>query len=541
MSDKQIGGKEELSMKNKLIHLGSPMPGLPEKLRKSFNYINIPFEKIEEPNEADHAPLFIKGELNLLYSNALFLITQEVYLTESNILKQLPANSIIVDEALKGSGAEAEILKLKNAQFINFNGLEELSKYLNQTFYSGQLGFKFIFDNIRFEPYFKGKIEQNGHNYIKFIDKDIKEYQKVANWGGPLVVAGDTLWEIRTEFKRQNETTNIRLDVSMIDPQTNEIYYTHGYENDELNHLLPLKISNHGAYIFIEISIKGSDIDLDVGQISLRQARDGRGTLLIGEKEMVDDEAMNEQLYYYFDPGDLKPPLVVYFSGFRFSLGVEGVFMLRELKAPSLIFGEQRVLGGAFYVGGKKFEKEIIRIIQATLKKLGFTSDQLILSGLSMGTYASLYYSSYLDPQWVVVGKPLTKLGDIAANERINRPNSFSTSLDILQRLTGGISDENIEQANNIFWDSFKGHDHSKTNFVITYMKEDDYDMNAFDDLYSYLHQESPKSRIIHKGLTGRHNDDTAGIVEWFLMQIRNILTAKYGRNFKVEEATDDE
>jgi accessory secretory protein Asp2 len=256
---------------------------------------------------------------------------------------------------------------------------------------------------------------------------------------------------------------------------------------------------------------------------------------------MVDDQSMNEQLYYYFDPGDFKPPLVVYFSGFRLALGVEGANMMRALEAPALIFGEQRILGGSFYVGSKKFEQEIVRIIQTTLKKLGFTANQLVLSGLSMGTYASLYYSSYLNPEWVVVGKPLTKLGDIAANERINRPDAFPTSLDVLLKLTGGISNENIEQANNIFWDSFRSHDHSKTNFVIAYMKEDDYDRNAFDDLYRYLHQNSPKSRIIHKGLTGRHNDDTNGIVEWFLMQIRNILTSKYGRNFKLGETTDDE
>lgn len=354
-------------------------------------------------------------------------------------------------------------------------------------------------------------------------------------------MAGNTLWEIRTEFKRQNPTTDVRLDVSMINPYTNEIYYSQSFENDQLNEVLPLKVSEQGAYILVELFIKGNKVELDVGQISLRKAHDGRGTLLVGEKEMVDDQAMNEQLYYYFDPGDFKPPLVVYFSGFRLALGVEGANMMRSLEAPALIFGEQRILGGSFYVGSKKFEQEIVRIIQTTLKKLGFTANQLVLSGLSIGTYASLYYSSYLNPEWVVVGKPLTKLGDIAANERINRPDAFPTSLDVLLKINGGISNENIEQANNIFWDSFRSHDHSKTNFVIAYMKEDDYDRNAFDDLYRYLHQNSPKSRIIHKGLTGRHNDDTNGIVEWFLMQIRNILTSKYGRNFKLGETTDDE
>lgn len=93
-----------------------------------------------------------------------------------------------------------------------------------------------------------------------------------------------------------------------------------------------------------------------------------------------------------------------------------------------------------------------------------------------MGTFASLYYSSFLNPDWVIVGKPLTSLGEIAANERINRPGGFPTSLDVVLRLTGGIADENIKQADDIFWNSFTKHDHSKTNFVIVYMKDDDYD-----------------------------------------------------------------
>lgn len=527
-------------MKNKLIHLGLPIPGLSEQLKENFDYIDIPFEKLWEPN-AKKGLLFIKGKLNPLYLNALFLITQDAYLKETELLKKLPGNKTLIDNTLTLPLASQNILELKNAQFIEVGDIKALAKDLNQTFYSGQWGFKFTFDNIQFEPYFKGRIEQLGHNYIRFIDQNIQAYQKVANWGGPLGVAGNTLWEIRTEFKRQNPTTDVRLDVSMINPYTNEIYYSQSFENDQLNEVLPLKVSEQGAYILVELFIKGNKVELDVGQISLRKAHDGRGTLLVGEKEMVDDQAMNEQLYYYFDPGDFKPPLVVYFSGFRLALGVEGANMMRALEAPALIFGEQRILGGSFYVGSKKFEQEIVRIIQTTLKKLGFTANQLVLSGLSMGTYASLYYSSYLNPEWVVVGKPLTKLGDIAANERINRPDAFPTSLDVLLKLTGGISNENIEQANNIFWDSFRSHDHSKTNFVIAYMKEDDYDRNAFDDLYRYLHQNSPKSRVIHKGLTGRHNDDTNGIVEWFLMQIRNILTSKYGRNFKLGETTDDE
>ncbi|MCH4058321.1 MAG: accessory Sec system protein Asp2, partial [Pediococcus pentosaceus] len=224
-------------MKNKLIHLGLPIPGLSEQLKENFDYIDIPFEKLWEPN-AKKGLLFIKGKLNPLYLNALFLITQDAYLKETELLKKLPGNKTLIDNTLTLPLASQNILELKNAQFIEVGDIKALAKDLNQTFYSGQWGFKFTFDNIQFEPYFKGRIEQLGHNYIRFIDQNIQAYQKVANWGGPLGVAGNTLWEIRTEFKRQNPTTDVRLDVSMINPYTNEIYYSQSFENDQLNEVL---------------------------------------------------------------------------------------------------------------------------------------------------------------------------------------------------------------------------------------------------------------------------------------------------------------
>ena len=73
-----------------------------------------------------------------------------------------------------------------------------------------------------------------GHNYLEIIDNDIKDYQRVANWGGPLGVAKNSIWEIRTEFKRNTPSTNVRLRVSLISAFTSEIYYSTEVDNDDL-------------------------------------------------------------------------------------------------------------------------------------------------------------------------------------------------------------------------------------------------------------------------------------------------------------------
>ena len=47
-----------------------------------------------------------------------------------------------------------------------------------------------------------------------------------------------------------------------------------------------------------------------------------------------------EEFIYYFNPGDLKPPLNVYFSGYRSLEGFEGYFMMNSLDAPFLLIGD---------------------------------------------------------------------------------------------------------------------------------------------------------------------------------------------------------
>lgn len=97
-----------------------------------------------------------------------------------------------------------------------------------------------------------------------------------------------------------------------------------------------------------------------------------------------------------------------------------------------MLIADPRLEGGNFYLGSKAFEQKIVETIQDKLKLLGFTSADLILSGLSMGTFGALYYASDLRPNSVIIGKPLANIGTIALNERVLRPNGFPTSLDML-------------------------------------------------------------------------------------------------------------
>ena len=146
---------------------------------------------------------------------------------------------------------------------------------------------------------------------------------------------------------------------------------------------------------------------------------------------------------------------------------------------------------------------------------------------------APFYYSSKLEPHAVIVGKPLVNLGDMAENESTIRPGGFPTSLDLVYRTIGELSSEATAQLNERFWTAFESADFSRTKFIISFMYQDDYDMSAYPDMLDELGQRDYRVSVISKGLTGRHNDDTQGIVEWFFNQYKTLLMNSFEREFK--------
>jgi accessory secretory protein Asp2 len=524
-----------MARKSRVIHLGAFLEGFEAGLEGRFEYENIYETDVNVPLVVNDEPLLINGELNELFRNDLFLITQQRYLQpeQASLLKALPANAMIIDHSLDMTEAAQEALYLKNPQWIKYQSAEELAEQLRKYFFMGQLGYKLTFDQIKISPSFAGTVNQVGHNYLEIEDEGTDEYQPILKWRLALPIEPKSQWDIRFEHENLNANADIKLRVKLLNPSDEKVYSIQDIENEALNQHITVEVQPQGGFLVVELLARGANIHLKVGQIRVWHARDGRGDLMIGEDEIVDETQLNSSILCYFDPGDFKPPLNIYFSGFRTAEGVEGVFMMRGFKSPTLIFGDQRILGGSFYVGSEKIQSAIIDKIQQTLKKLNFEPDQLILSGLSMGTYAAMYYSSFLNPAWVIVGKPLVNLGDIAANERINRPDDFPTSLDVLLRLTDGTDEDHVQQANEYFWKSFAQYDHQKTNFVIAYMENDDYDQKAFEQLTEYLHHYAPNIRIVHKGLVGRHNDATGPLTDWFIRQYRNVLSTNFDRVFE--------
>lgn len=182
-------------------------------------------------------------------------------------------------------------------------------------------------------------------------------------------------------------------------------------------------------------------------------------------------------------------------------------------------------------MGDEEYENLISGIIQKHMKELNFTSNEVVMAGLSMGTFGAMYYGCDILPHAILLGKPLASIGNVAGNERISRPGGFATSLDVLNYVSSGTNEVAVENLNKKFWDKFDKADWSHSKFVVSYMIEDDYDSDAYNMLISHLKSEGVQ--VYGKGIHGRHNDDTNGIVRWFSSQFKKILTEDFGRRFE--------
>lgn len=131
--------------------------------------------------------------------------------------------------------------------------------------------------------------------------------------------------------------------------------------------------------------------------------------MTVGAKTLRDHK--RQEIFAYFHPGDMKPPLNIYFSGYRPAEGFEGFGMMRAMGSPFILFSDPRLEGGSFYMGSEELENQITAFIDQHLDLLGFEPKDMNFSGLSMGTFGALYYGALYSPHAILVGNPLSTWG----------------------------------------------------------------------------------------------------------------------------------
>ena len=489
----------------------------------SFNYqwISPDYDPIKD---ADGYNFFLDRNNN----PNLFLIEKDAYhFMRYEVVEQLPAYQTYLSKEVVYTDEIGRILLMKNVQVLSLNDYGWAFNYLIDNFDYKPYGMIIHSEKIDINDSFNGNVIKKGNVYMEFDGNFGEVFSQTISFKD-FQYYRDKI-EFYPEITVEGENIEVFFRLYYIDLNTGQYIGSTDVTMERLrNGAIFIELGEENRNVSVSLFAKGVGC-IYIGNIHLRIApRDG-SISQVGGKKIIDDEYVNNELFYYFHPGNMKPPFAVYFSGYRPVEGFEGRFMIGAFDCPFMLIHDPRLEGGSFYLGSAAFEEEVKKIILEKLFFLGFNKSQLILSGLSMGTFGALYYGSKIEPAYIIAGKPLIHLGDIMLNERINRHGGFPTSYDIQLQHEGELSVNKAKKLNNRFWDSFKKADFSRTSFIFSYMKQDDYDPLAFPKCFQYLRENYPGTKIVYKGFEGRHTDPSSAN-EWFIKQYKIVLKNYFTR-----------
>ncbi len=419
----------------------------------------------------------------------------------------------------------AEYFEGKMGQFLYTGDLELFMTEETPKLFNYSYGEKFSPNALAVSRSFNGSISCMG-NYDLLLEGNFgDEFAQIAYWRNTIPVFADQSIDLYLEYQKTG-TVQIKLRViQFYNGSVDGVRKIWEFDENELADVVTIGKEKEYGPVFISILAKGEG-RLNIISLHDRHSRNGRGYFIPGGERLVTSKG--EEIFSYFEKGDMKPPLAVYFSGYRTQEGFEGYYMMRNFGCPFILLTDPRSEGGAFYVGDYEFESMILDEIRNRMTQLGFSNSDVVLTGASMGTYGSLYYGSRMMPHALILAKPLTNMGTVAENERIVRTGGFGTSLDILLKNYGSLDTEAVEAFDKRLWEYFDEADWSRTKFIVSYLYEDDYDPDGYYNILTHL--KSDGVEVFGKGSHGRHTDNSAVVMEWFKSQYEKLLEEDYGR-----------
>jgi len=437
---------------------------------------------------------------------------------------KIEAHSLIVDQRLEDHVSE-DLKKRKLPLFMKVTDKHQVIELLKVSFFNGQGGSTFHTNVIAIHPQFSGARRLFGESFLRLTGSyDDFHDTALLSWQTNIGFINGQSRKLYLQYDHE-EGVEIIFDVEILNPEGTDVLGQRSYEEADISEGIDLPYEPGFGSLSFSLRAKGKGW-LEVGILHIQDSRASYGEYLLGGKRVKD--VSHQDFYYYFNPGDLKPPLTVFFAGYHSGKGFEGFFKMKRTGAPFLLITDSRLEGGAFYMGSPEFEAQIVGVIQKSLADLNFSPRELILSGMSMGSFGALYYAPDFSPHAVIVGKPLVNLGDIAQNDQLVRPGGFSTSLDIQYLLAGSLSETASQALNARFWEKFDQGNYEATSFIVAYMLQDDYDGKAYAQLQAHL--VTKKTSLISKGLLGRHVDHGSEVVDWFFKQHDRLLKESFGR-----------
>ena len=457
----------------------------------------------------------------------LFFLDRTPLEDEVPLLYQaVKAYTLFITKYVDISGKVAWLCCSKRAQHIAVKNIQTFLLQEAKYYYPKPQGEKLDLKYWTIAQGFSGKVMWD-ENSVTLEGDYGEELGQVAFWRYNVYLPQGQMLDFWLEYSK-DPSVSVSLEITQfVEGSLAEIAEHWKFDETESAQVIQVE-SKQGGQAFVSICARGSGT-LRIIALHKRNSRGSHGYFLPGGERYVTSD--REELFCYFDPRDMKPPLNVFFSGWEIPARFQGYNLNRKLGCPFLLLKEHRLRGGSFYVGSKEYEAMVLSVIRNYMRELGFSSNQVILSGLSMGAYASMYYGCDIRPHALVLMKPLAGIGNVAANEKYSRPGGYPTSLDVLKFLGGDTDLEAIKKVNEKFWKKFDSADWGESKFIISYMIEDDFESGVYEEMLSHLR--SGGVQVYGRGLHGRHGDAQAATANWFSSQFIKMLSEDFPERYR--------
>ena len=463
----------------------------------------------------------IKGIYDLLIVDSDVSSASDLQL----LLSCIKAYCVFLTENVSLSGYTKKLDAAKCAKRLYTGDVDSFLREAAPAFFTTPYGEKFNRSFLVVNSGFQGDVEYSGSYDLLLTGEFGEKFKQVAYWKNNIPLFEGQCLDLYLEHATTG-TVGVKLAVyQFYNGALKDIQQTWEFAGDELRDVV--RIENHLAYgsLFVSVQAKGTG-SLKIISLHDRYSRKDFGYFLPGGERFATSKG--EEIFCYYDPGDLKPPLSFYFSGYRKQEGFEGYYMMRRMGCPFVLVADPRLEGGAFYIGDEEYEHMVLSVLKGYMEKAGFDRSEIIFSGNSMGTFGALYYGCDIRPHAFVLGKPLTSMGNVAKNETLERVGGFPTSLEVLLKNYGDLSEKSILELNERFWRKFDRTDWGDTKFIMAYLYEDDYDPDAYRDILAHL--SSTGVSVYGKGIHGHHKDNTDQIIQWFKSQYHRVFREDFRR-----------
>lgn len=413
----------------------------------------------------------------------------------------------------------------KMGQILHTDKIQEFLDTQLQNYFTDSYGEKLNPMNLMINPQFKGTVSFNDYYDLTLEGKFGDDFRQILCWKNNLPIGSYQAIDFYLEYHARGNIELFMKIVKFYGGSVDGIERVWEFSDEELKSPFRIENDENSGFFMISLLAKGEGT-LNIISLHDRHSRREVGFFIPGGERIVTSQ--KEEICAYFEKGDLKPPLAVYFSGYRTQEGFEGYYMMRKRGCPYILFSDPRAEGGAFYLGDAEYENAITSYIKDKIQELGFDESQLVLCGASMGTFASMYYGARLHPHAIILARPLASMGNVALNERLLRVGKFPTSLEVLRKNYGALDDAAIEKLNSRMWNVFDKANWSNTKFIVSYTYEDDYDTDAYMMILEHLKDAGVE--VYAMGTHGLHDENSQAVMGWFRSQLTQVLREDYNR-----------